>query len=97
MYQVVKRDGQIAEFDIHKIGAAIQKAFEAAEKKYHPSIIDMLALKVTANFEPKIKNEKIKVEEIQDLRVLLEAVGAQGTPAVLLANYTALYELRRRL
>ena len=66
MYQVVKRDGQIAEFDIHKIGAAIQKAFEAAGKNFHPSIIDMLALKVTANFEPKIIDGKIKVEEIQD-------------------------------
>lgn len=66
MYQVVKRDGQIAEFDIHKIGAAIQKAFEAAQKNYHPSVIDMLALKVTASFEPKVKDEKIKVEEIQD-------------------------------
>lgn len=66
MYQVVKRDGQIAEFDIAKISGAIRKAFEAEEKNYHPSIIDMLALKVTANFEPKICNEKIKVEEIQD-------------------------------
>ncbi len=66
MYQVVKRDGQIAEFDIHKIGSAIQKAFEAAGKNFHPSIIDMLALKVTANFEPKIADGKIKVEEIQD-------------------------------
>ena len=66
MYQVVKRDGQIAEFDIHKIGAAIQKAFEASGKNFHPSVIDMLALKVTANFEPKIKDGKIKVEEIQD-------------------------------
>ena len=47
MYQVVKRDGQIDEFDIHKIGAAIQKAFDAAKKNFHPSIIDMLALKVT--------------------------------------------------
>ena len=66
MYQVVKRDGQIAEFVIHKIGAAIQKAFEASGKNFHPSVIDMLALKVTANFEPKIKDGKIKVEEIQD-------------------------------
>lgn len=41
--------------------------------------------------------EREKVEEIQDLRVLVETVGAQGTPAVLLANYTALQELRRRL
>ena len=29
MYQVVKRDGRIFDFDISKISAAIQKAFEA--------------------------------------------------------------------
>ena len=29
MYQVVKRDGRIVDFDISKISAAIQKAFEA--------------------------------------------------------------------
>ena len=66
MYQVVKRDGQIAEFDIAKIAAAVTKAFDAVEKQYHPSIIDMLALKVTADFEPKIKKDRIQVEEIQD-------------------------------
>ena len=66
MYQVIKRDGKIAEFDIQKISAAITKAFEAQGKQYHPSIIDMLALKVTADFEPKIKEEKIAVEDIQD-------------------------------
>ncbi|GAA6492901.1 ribonucleoside triphosphate reductase [Candidatus Bariatricus faecipullorum] len=66
MYQVTKRDGQITEFDIKKISAAIQKAFEAQEKEYHPSIIDMLALNVTADFEPKIKNGLIAVEDIQD-------------------------------
>ena len=54
MYQVVKRDGQIAEFDIAKISIAITKAFEAQNRQYHPSIIDMLSLKVTADFEPKI-------------------------------------------
>lgn len=66
MYQVVKRDGQIAEFDLNKISGAIQKAFEAEGKNYHPSVIEMLSLKVTANFEPKIQDSKIKVEEIQD-------------------------------
>ena len=59
MYQVVKRDGQIADFHIDKISAAITKAFEALQKQYHPSIIDLLALKVTADFEPKIKDEQI--------------------------------------
>ena len=66
MYQVIKRDGQIAEFDIKKIAVAITKAFDAVQKQYHPSIIDMLALKVTADFEPKIKDGKIAVEDIQD-------------------------------
>ena len=66
MYQVIKRDGAVAEFDIKKIAVAITKAFEAKEKQYHPSVIDMLALKVTADFEPKIKDGKIAVEDIQD-------------------------------
>ena len=56
MYQVIKRDGKKAEFNISKISEAITKAFEAQEKQYHPSIIDMLALKVTADFESKIKD-----------------------------------------
>jgi anaerobic ribonucleoside-triphosphate reductase len=56
MYKVIKRDGKIAEFDIGKISAAIEKAFIAQEKQYHSSIIDLLALKTTADFEPKIKD-----------------------------------------
>ena len=66
MYEVQKRDGQVAEFDIAKISSAIAKAFEALEKQYHPSTIDLLALNVTAHFEPKIKNGVIAVEDIQD-------------------------------
>ena len=66
MYQVVKRDGTLAEFNIQKISSVITKAFEAQKRQYHPSVIDLLALKVTADFEPKIKKERIQVEEIQD-------------------------------
>ncbi|MBQ7102189.1 MAG: ribonucleoside triphosphate reductase, partial [Clostridia bacterium] len=66
MYQVIKRDGQIAEFDIAKISAAITKAFEANNKQYNPNIIDLLALRVTADFEAKIKDGKVSVEDIQD-------------------------------
>ena len=66
MYAVLKRDGTIADFDISKIGTAITKAFEAQEKQYHPTVIDLLALKVTADFEPKIKDDLIQVEDIQD-------------------------------
>ena len=66
MYKVVKRDGELVEFNINKISAALTKAFESTGKNYHPSIIDMLALKVTSDFEPKIKDDKIGVEDIQD-------------------------------
>ena len=66
MYQVGKRDGKIVEFNITKISEAIRKAFEAQEKQYHPSVIDLLALNVTADFEPKVKDGIIQVEDIQD-------------------------------
>ena len=66
MYQVMKRDGQIAKFDLSKICVAIEKAFHAQEKEYNQDIIDLLALKVTADFEPKIKDGLIQVEDIQD-------------------------------
>ena len=66
MYQVVKRDGTIAEFNISKISAAITSAFEALNKQYHPSVIDLISLHVTSDFESKIKDGKITVEEIQD-------------------------------
>ena len=86
MYQVTKRDGKIAEFDIQKICAAITKAFEAQEKQYHPSTIELLALKVTADFEPKVKDGRIAVEDIQDSveSVLIQAGYADIAKAYIL-------------
>ena len=66
MYTVLKRDGKTVAFDISKISTAISQAFEACEKYSHPDIIDLIALKVTAEFEPKIKDGQITVENIQD-------------------------------
>ena len=66
MYTVIKRDGKTVEFDISKISTAISQAFEACDKYSHPDIIDLIALKVTAEFEPKIKDGQISVENIQD-------------------------------
>ena len=66
MYQVIKRDGGVVNFDLSKISSAIRKAFDALEKQYNDNIIDLLALKVTADYEPKIKDGKISVEAIQD-------------------------------
>ena len=75
MYQIIKRDGKIAEFDINKIAAAIKKAFEATDTEYTENIIDFLSLKVTADFLPKIKDGYIAVEDIQDS---VEAVLSRG-------------------
>ena len=66
MYQVIKRDGMIADFNISKISVAITKAFEATHTEYNPDIIDFLALKVTADYQAKIKDGKVTVEDIQD-------------------------------
>ena len=66
MYQVKKRSGETVSFDIAKISTAIKKAFDALEKNYTDNVIDFLALKVTADFESKIKDGLINVEDIQD-------------------------------
>ncbi len=86
MYQVTKRDGTAAEFAIGKISAAITKAFQALDKQSHPSVIDMLALRVTADFEPKIRDGRIAVEDIQDSveKVLSEAGYADVAKAYIL-------------
>ena len=64
MYQVKKRDGSIVEFNIEKIENAIRKAFDAKNKMYNKNILEMLALRVTAEFAAKIKDEVITVEDI---------------------------------
>ncbi len=66
MYRVVKRDGRVVDFDISRIAAAMKKAFDATETEYNDSVIDFLALKVTADFQSKIKDARIAMEDIQD-------------------------------
>ena len=66
MFSVVKRDGKIADFNLTKINDAIMKAFVACEKQYNNDIIELLALRVTADFQEKIKKDQISVEDIQD-------------------------------
>ncbi len=75
MYQVIKRDGKIVDFDINKIAAAIKKAFDATKTDYNDSVIDFLALKVSADFLPKIKDGLVAVEDVQDS---VEAVLSRG-------------------
>ena len=86
MYTVKKRDGKIVDFNLQKISEAISMAFDAQEKNYNDNIIDFLALKVTADFEPKIKNQHIAVEDIQDSveSVLVQAGYADVAKAYIL-------------
>ena len=51
MFQVVKRDGELDEFKMGKITAAIDKAFDAKGKNYSSDMIDLLGLRVTADFQ----------------------------------------------
>ncbi len=76
MFSVIKRDGEKTDFILTKISDAIMKAFEAVEMQYNNDIIDMLSLRVTADFQSKIKNGEIHVEEIQDsVEKVLETAG----------------------
>ena len=66
MIQVIKRDGEVAEFNLAKITEAIKKAFKATNKDYTDEILQLLSLRVTADFQGKMKDGKISVEQIQD-------------------------------
>ena len=66
MISVVKRDGEVVDFNLAKISDAISKAFTATQKNYNEEIISLLALRVASDFQEKIKGETISVEDIQD-------------------------------
>lgn len=66
MFKVIKRDGEIAEFDLKKISSAIEKAFEATDTNYNTDMIELLSLRVTSDFQKQIKKDAIDVEAIQD-------------------------------
>ena len=61
MFKVVKLDGEVASFDIGKITNAIEKAFKATDKQFNTDIIELLGLRVTADFQNKIKDSLIDV------------------------------------
>ena len=66
MFRVVKRDGEVNDFTINKISDAIIKAFNATDVQFNNDIVDLLALRVVADFQPKVKDGAIHVEDIQD-------------------------------
>jgi ribonucleoside-triphosphate reductase len=75
MYKVLKRDGTVVEFELKKIERALAHAFEAKQTPYNQDIISLLALKVTSDYLPKVKDDQISVEDIQDSaeRILADA------------------------
>ncbi len=76
MFQVIKRDGQTADFTLTKINDAIMKAFNATQMQYNNDIIDLLSLRVTADFQEKVKDSAVHVEDIQDsVEKVLEQAG----------------------
>ncbi|MDO5292694.1 MAG: ribonucleoside triphosphate reductase [bacterium] len=76
MIKVIKRDGEIAGFDLSKISNAITKAFKATSKQFDEDIINLLTLRVTSDFQSKIKDGKISVEDVQDsVEHVLEQTG----------------------
>ena len=66
MLSVKKRDGNVVPFNLNKIKIAIEKAFVAVHKNYSDDILDMLALRVTAAFNDKVKDDVVTVEDVQD-------------------------------
>ena len=76
MFSVIKRDGEVTDFNLAKINDAIMKAFVACEKQYNNDMIDLLALRVTSDFQDKMKEDRIHVEDIQDsVETVLEQAG----------------------
>ena len=66
MFRVVKRDGDVNDFTMNKISDAIIKAFNATDVQFTNDIVDLLTLRVIADFQPKVKEGSIHVEDIQD-------------------------------
>ncbi len=80
MFRVIKRDGSYADFKLDKVGGAIIKAFDATQVQYNQDVVDLLSLRVTADFQGKIKDEAVHVEDIQDsVEKVLEEAGYAAT------------------
>lgn len=94
MYQIIKRDGDVVDFQIAKITAAIKKAFEATGTEYTDDVIDFLAVKVTADFLPKIHDGRVSVEDVQDS---VEAVLSRGGYETVAKAYILYRKQREKL
>ena len=68
--KVIKRNGQVIDFDLRKIDVAIRKAFESEHEAYDPQVV----ASVQRELEAHEATETISVETIQDMveRALME-------------------------
>lgn len=68
--KVIKRNGQVIDFDLRKIDVAIRKAFESEHEAYDPQVV----ASVQRELESHEATESISVETIQDMveRTLME-------------------------
>jgi ribonucleoside-triphosphate reductase len=66
MCDVIKRDGTRAQFDIKKIIRVMELAFKAEKKTVFPDVLELMALRVTGDFQSKVRDNTIHVEDIQD-------------------------------
>ena len=61
---------------LNKITEAIKKAFKATGKDYNNEILELLSLRVTSDFQGKMHEGSISVEQIQDsVEHVLEQTG----------------------
>lgn len=74
MIQVINTDGKITDFTLTKISDTIMRAFLAADM-HDDDMADLLALRVTADFQERITNDNIHTKDIKDSvgKVLLQA------------------------
>ncbi len=66
MLRIKKRDESIVDFDLSRIEKAIERAFLAEHKEATKEIIELLALRVTAEFNKKVVNGVVAIEDVQD-------------------------------
>lgn len=86
MLQVIKRNEEVAAFNLTRINDAIMKAFRATDVEFTNDIVDLLALRVTADFQEKVKEGQVHIEDVQDSveKVLEQSGYAEAAKAYIL-------------
>lgn len=65
MISVIKRDKETVGFQLTKLTASIEKALQAAGNVCSQEIAELLSLRTTADFQPKICEGELRTEEIK--------------------------------